>query len=69
MRAEIEAAFERLLAHRDRVNMVVADVEKLLDFEKALTSTDFLDLLNEVDEVLPKPKAPEEIAAQIFPAF
>lgn len=69
MRVLIEAAFALLLAHRDKVNVVVNDVEKLLDFEKALKSSDFMSLLNAMDEVLPKPKTSEEVAAQTFPHF
>lgn len=69
MRVQIESAFAQLLAHRDKVNIVVNDVEKLLDFEQALNSSDFLNLLNAMDEVLPKPKTPEELAAQTFPHF
>lgn len=69
MRVEIESAFALLLAHRDKVHIVVHDVEKLLDFEKALNSSDFMNLLNAMDEVLPKPKTPEEVAAQTFPHF
>ncbi|TNV81686.1 hypothetical protein FGO68_gene17685 [Halteria grandinella] len=69
MRVEIESAFERLIAHREKVNIVVDDVEKLLEHEQALKSSDFMNLLNAMDEVLPKPKSPEELAAQTFPHF
>lgn len=54
MREEMEGAFERLIDHRQKVNIVIENVEKLLQLENALVSSDFLDLLNMVDEVLPK---------------